>query len=320
MNEATTAWTESTVTVAPGTGSPANVSGGIVNVATGTYPGFLAIDVTQAVQDWLSNTTPNHGLIISSGPTPNAIILLDSKESTTTSHPASLMVSLQSQGAMGATGPTGVNGAAGSTGATGPAGPNGSTGVTGPAGASGSTGATGPAGSNGSAGATGPAGGVGAAGATGATGPAGPTGSGGSGFAWVGNIINSEDTDLHYMPPTSTYSITGTLQNTPGTGIIISPVACTVKSLIVRSILQTAASNNGADTTTFVVRHGTGAATPSDTSMTCQVTNSTGNSSCSDTTHTFTVAVNDTIEYSIIQSYQNGGLPALFYSTQLLCQ
>src|SRR5580698_3133579 len=69
VNEATTAWTESTVTVAPGVGSPANLSGGVANVATGTYPGYLAIDVTQAVQDWLGGM--NHGLIITTGPTPN---------------------------------------------------------------------------------------------------------------------------------------------------------------------------------------------------------------------------------------------------------
>lgn len=163
VNEATTPWIESTVTVAPGVGAPANISGGIANVATGTYPGFLAIDVTQAVQNWLSGTN-NYGLIISSGPSPNSIILIDSKESTTTSHAASLMVSFQAQGpagATGATGPTGVNGPSGAVGATGAAGP---------------TGSAGPTGAVGGAGPTGPAGGVGPTGAAGATGANGPTG------------------------------------------------------------------------------------------------------------------------------------------------
>ena len=181
VNAATTPWTESTVTVAPGVGSPANAGGGIANVATGTYPGFLAIDVTLAVQSWLSGA--NYGLIISSGPSPNAIILVDSKESTTTSHPASLMVSLQSQGVGGATGPAGPAGPSGATGATGVAGPNGSTGATGVAGPNGSTGptgATGPNGTNGSTGATGPAGAAGPSGSTGATGPAGAAGSTGA--------------------------------------------------------------------------------------------------------------------------------------------
>lgn len=89
VNEAASAWTERTVTTAPSVGS----SVAATSVANDTYPGFLAIDVTAAVQDWL-NGVSNFGLIISTGPLPNAVVLLDTKESTSTSHPASLMVSL----------------------------------------------------------------------------------------------------------------------------------------------------------------------------------------------------------------------------------
>jgi hypothetical protein len=156
-----------------------------VNVASGIYPGFIAIDVTAAVQDWL-NGTNNYGLILTSGPSPNSSIIMDSKESSTTSHAATLMVSLQAQGApgpMGPTGPTGV-GATGPTGATGSAGPAGPTGVgsTGPTGATGSAGTLGPTGATGSAGPLGPTGATGSAGplgptgATGSVGPAGPLG------------------------------------------------------------------------------------------------------------------------------------------------
>jgi hypothetical protein len=145
----------------------------MVAVANGVYPGFLAIDVTPAVQNWL-NGTPNDGLIITSN---GASIIMDSKESTTTSHSATLMVSLQTQGATGltgATGPVGPSGAAGAVGATGPSGAIGAIGATG------ATGAAGPKGDTGAVGPSGPAG-VGVTGPSGPSGPAGPSGASGSG-------------------------------------------------------------------------------------------------------------------------------------------
>ncbi len=170
VNEAASPWLESTVVNAPSVGAPANLSGGVVAIVSGIYPGFLAIDVTQAVKDWLNGTT-NNGLILTTGPTPNAQIVIDSKESTTTSHPATLTVALASASG-GATGPTGPTGATGATG-IGTAGATGATGATGvgTAGATGATGATGigTAGATGATGATG----VGTAGATGATGATG---------------------------------------------------------------------------------------------------------------------------------------------------
>jgi hypothetical protein len=168
VNEATSPWSESTVTAAPSIGSPANNSGGIVTIGASGYPGFLSIDVTQAVKDWVSGTITNNGLIMSTGPTTDALINLDSKESTTTSHSAVLLVTLMNQGAAGPTGPAGPTGAgaAGSTGrgrsdglewcgrshwsgwSVGSNGANGATGSVGPTGAgvAGPTGPTGPAG------------------------------------------------------------------------------------------------------------------------------------------------------------------------------
>ncbi len=192
VNEAASPWLESTVVNAPSVGAPANLSGGVVAIAAGIYPGFLAIDVTQAVKDWLNGTT-NNGLILTTGPTPNAQIVIDSKESTTTSHPATLTVTLASAGGGGATGPTGPTGATGATGigtagATGANGTNGATGATGATGVgtAGATGATGANGTNGATGATG-ATGVGTAGATGATGANGTNGAtGATGATGVG--------------------------------------------------------------------------------------------------------------------------------------
>ncbi len=169
------AWTESGVN---GTNAPvaaAAIASGVSINAGGAY---VAVDATAAVQSWLNGTT-NNGIII----TPNdgsVLVAFDSKESTTTSHPAMLSITLVgSGGATGATGPTGPTGPTGATGATG-AGTTGATGATGPTGPTGVTGATGPTGATGLTGSTGPTGPTGSTGATGATGPTGSTGVTGS--------------------------------------------------------------------------------------------------------------------------------------------
>jgi hypothetical protein len=93
-------------------------------------------------------------------------------------------------GAVGATGPAGIDGATGPTGSqgvqgvTGPTGPQGVQGVTGPTGSAGVDGATGPTGPQGIQGVTGPTGAQGIEGPTGPTGAAstvtGPTGAQGA--------------------------------------------------------------------------------------------------------------------------------------------
>jgi hypothetical protein len=142
---------------------------------------YITLDATALVQAWLSGTITNSGILIMADPGhPGTSVLFDSKESSSTSHPAVLQVTLTGAGAQGPTGPAGAQGPAGLQGATGPAGPagvtgpQGATGPAGPAGVAGPKGATGPAGP---AGVTGP---QGPAGVTGATGPAGPQGPAGT--------------------------------------------------------------------------------------------------------------------------------------------
>jgi hypothetical protein len=142
---------------------------------------YLIVDVTAAVQGALATGTV--GFAISpAASAPATVVLFDTRENTTTSHPAILDVILDSGsgGGIGPSGPSGPSGpagpAGGATGASGPAGPAGATGATGPAGAAGPSGASGPAGPAGATGATGPFGVAGPAGATGATGPSGPAG------------------------------------------------------------------------------------------------------------------------------------------------
>ncbi len=124
ISEATGAWTEGGVN-----GNNAPVAGAPVATAVPVSAGsdYIAVDATQAVKDWLGSTT-NSGFIITSAAS-GTNIYFDSKESTTTSHPASLTIILAGPaGATGASGPAGATGASGATGATGTPGPVGPTG------------------------------------------------------------------------------------------------------------------------------------------------------------------------------------------------
>jgi hypothetical protein len=84
------AWTESAVngTNAPIAGAPVTLNVSVPATAKGNY---LAIDVTTAVQAWVSGSPNNGFLILASSGTS---VQFDSKENTTTSHPPSLAVSL----------------------------------------------------------------------------------------------------------------------------------------------------------------------------------------------------------------------------------
>lgn len=187
LSAANIAWTESSVSGASGIAAGAPVQAGIPITSPQTY---ITLDVTNQVRSWL-NGAPNTGFFLAANGA--TTVFLDSKESTSTSHPATLEVVFSGApgltGAVGPTGPTGAPGTPGVTGATGPTGPTGPvgpTGATGAAGASGvagvagATGATGPVGDPGPAGITGAAGVAGAQGPRGATGPAGPTGAAGT--------------------------------------------------------------------------------------------------------------------------------------------
>jgi Collagen triple helix repeat (20 copies) len=155
-------WSESTVSGTSGLVPGVPVEAGIGVAGSG----YITIDVTSATQSWI-NGDPNTGFLLNANPAVTAFSI-DSKESASTSHPATLEIVLI--GPRGATGPRGV------TGSPGPTGPIGSLGPAGPNGVAGPTGPTGPAGASGPAGPTGLAGVTGSLGAGGAAGPRGPTG------------------------------------------------------------------------------------------------------------------------------------------------
>ena len=186
----TSAWTESGVTWATAPTESATIKTGITAASASGY--YVLVDITNQVQDWIAAPASNFGLAIEpDAGASGTFVMIDSKENTSTSHPAYLDITLTGTGAAGPTGATGAtggvgaNGANGAVGATGPTGANGTNGVAGATGATGAngtngvagaTGATGANGTNGVAGATGATGANGTNGAAGATGPAGAAG------------------------------------------------------------------------------------------------------------------------------------------------
>ena len=178
VNVANGSWSESTVSTRNAPALGAAIATGVAVPAANDY---LAIDVTLAVTDWLSNLAVNNGLILSPG-VQSTQVSFDSKESTATSHPAMLTIIFNSQG--GPQGPTGATGPQGPTGATGPQGATGPSGSQGPAGPSGPQGPAGSVGPQGPTGPSGPQGLVGPIGLQGPLGPSGPSGPAGQGFNW----------------------------------------------------------------------------------------------------------------------------------------
>jgi len=139
----TSAWSESGLT----SSSPPTLAATpfATNVPVGAANSFLVIDVTQLVQDWLEGSAnggfANDGIALEAA-TSTTYAVLDSKESSVTSHEPRLEIVLMNSGPTGAAGPQGPQGPAG------PPGPAGPQGMQGMIGASGATGAQGPIGIN----------------------------------------------------------------------------------------------------------------------------------------------------------------------------
>ena len=99
-------WTETGVT---GLNQPIGGTPAVTSAVISASQVFISVDVTSIVQNWATGVYPNYGFLITGNGSVNATF--DTKESTTTSHPAELSVSFTS---VGATGPTGAAGQPGS--------------------------------------------------------------------------------------------------------------------------------------------------------------------------------------------------------------
>jgi hypothetical protein len=132
INAANGPWTESAVN---GTDAPSIGMTVASPVPVTTASSYITVDATALVKAWLNGTITNSGIILTVDPgSPETSVFFDSKESSSTSHPAVLQVTLTATGAQGPAGPQGPQGAKGSTG---PAGAQGATGPQGPTGPSG---------------------------------------------------------------------------------------------------------------------------------------------------------------------------------------
>jgi hypothetical protein len=106
---------------------------------------FIDVDVTPAVQAWLSspNPAPNYGIALVPSSGSSISVSFDSKENTSTSHDPELYVALISAGPQGPQGAQGIQGPPGQTGSTGPQGAQGIQGQPGPQGIQGPPGVDG---------------------------------------------------------------------------------------------------------------------------------------------------------------------------------
>jgi hypothetical protein len=141
--EVTGAWTEQTLTA---NNAPASVAATpAVSIGTADKGSYVMVDITQMVRNWVADPVnhPNFGLAIR-GDSPALSIHLDSKETTSTSHPMELEIVLVTgpAGPPDPTGPTGPSGAMGPQGPIGPQGPQGPQGEPGPQGTQGPVGIT----------------------------------------------------------------------------------------------------------------------------------------------------------------------------------
>jgi hypothetical protein len=198
----TGAWTESTITYnnAPTLGMKA--ASGIMISASKRY--FIDVDVTPAVQAWLSfPPSPNYGIALVATPGSSISVSFDSKENTSTSHDPELSVEMVSAGPQGPQGPQGIQGPAG---AVGPAGPTGPQGPTGPVGATGSTGVTGPAGPQGPVG------------PVGSVGPPGPMPTGAANTTSTNTFTTSQTINGNLILSGGVQFADGTLQTTAASG------------------------------------------------------------------------------------------------------
>jgi hypothetical protein len=174
-------------------------------------------------------------------------------------------------------------------------------------------GATGAVGATGATGATGP---QGIGGPQGPPGTNGTNGSGVNAVSFVMEFVNpgSNAGTTFYLSPLATSSSPSTgsnnaIANSTESNFSAIPVTCTMSALNV-------AVNNyniaDTDTTTITVYKNQTA-----TSLSCSVTTNGNNSSCRDTTHTFSASAGDSVSIAFRETNAN---PFNKVDVQLVCQ
>jgi hypothetical protein len=137
------------------------------------------------------------------------------------------------------------------------------------------------------------------------------------------NDCNDTGTDI-FVSPVVNPSNNGNaaIAYTNGNEMLV-PSACTISQLnVAASVSQT--GTGGAHTTTITLFHGVSGATPTTTTLAC-ATNAFANSvgsvgTCSDATHTVTVAAGDTLSLRVHDANATATGPVSQFTVHLRCQ
>src|SRR5258708_17495791 len=117
LAQVTSAWFESSVTYNT---KPLSGTAMVSNVVVPASDSYVSFDITFLVKGWVAGIYPNYGGHISAALAQAGTPLqVDSKESTSTSHPAYISMSLISAGPIGPAGPAGPSGVPGANGPSG---------------------------------------------------------------------------------------------------------------------------------------------------------------------------------------------------------
>jgi hypothetical protein len=271
--------------------------------------GYMSFDVTSLVQIWEGAPGANLGLAVTADPSNPAVVTLDSKENTTTSHLARLDIEIASAGATGATGSTGPVGATGSTGATGAPGSAGTNGATGPTGPSG-LGVVGP---------------TGIRGATGATGATGQTGLNGAAFFF--STLNLGQPPVlataaspQWFAPNTPGNSTAFYDGTPGISAfqVQFPGACTASGLSVAYHIQSA-STPGSLVTQLGFSQAVGLQVNGATTAVACTTASTA-TSCNSGSNSVAINAGDLVNMAILTGTVGDNNTADFMTVSFMCQ
>jgi hypothetical protein len=108
-----------------------------------------------------------------------------------------------------------------------------------------------------------------------------------------------------------------------GTNEMIAPITCTMSKLYFSGVVTT--TGTSAQTATITLYHGTGNATPTASALTC-TTNTLAASaadgtvaSCSDLSHTVSIAAGDKIAIDITETGTTNK-PTIYFSSHMQCQ
>jgi hypothetical protein len=160
-------------------------------------------------------------------------------------------------------------------------------------------------------------------GATGATGASGALST--VFFDMINSFNDGNDTgtDIFVSPQLSSANNGSTSISFSNGNEMVVPSACTISQLNVGALLSLSGTG-GAQTSTLTLYRGSVGATPTASAITCttgSIANSVGSiGSCSDSSHTVTVAAGDTLSLRVHEANASATGPVTQFTTHMRCQ